>query len=223
MTIRTGEHLDSRRLASGAAALACVVAAGLAAGGCGLSGLTSGVGGSVFGSSAKQPAKIQSVTQDQLLTAAKSEGGELIAETEVSHGCPRFSTWPRDNVVTIYEQGRVGDGLAVMHRGEITKTARECDVSTARATVKFGFSGRILMGPKGRAGSVTLPVTVFVTDAKRERVAQERMTVDAVVAVDKPVGYFSTVRTISFTVPEGSRPGDFEVFVGFERNIPGAG
>ena len=58
--------------------------------------------------------------------------------------------------MTIYEPGRVGDGLAVMHRGEISKTARECQIEPGRITVKYGFSGRVLLGPKGKSGRVTL-------------------------------------------------------------------
>ena len=49
------------------------------------------------------------------------------------------------------------------------------------------------------------------------------MKVDVAVALDKPIGYFSAVRTVTFNVPEGARPGEFEVFVGFDRNVPGAG
>ena len=76
----------------------------------------------------------------------------------------------------------MGDGLAVMHRGEITKTARECQIEPGRVTVKYGFSGRVLLGPKGKAGRVTLPVNVFVTDAKREKIANEKVRVDVDVA-----------------------------------------
>jgi hypothetical protein len=43
------------------------------------------------------------------------------------------------------------------------------------------------------------------------------------VSADKPVGYFSSVRTVSFDVPQGARPGEFEVFVGFDQGAPGAG
>ena len=46
------------------------------------------------------------------------------------------------------------------------------------------------------------------------------MKVDTVVAVENPIGYFSAVRTVTFDMPEGSRPGEFEVFVGFERAVP---
>ena len=59
---------------------------------------------------------------------------------------------------------------------------------------------------------------MFVTDSKREKVSTDQLRVDATVAVENPIGYFSAVRTVSFDVPEGARAGEYEVFVGFERN-----
>lgn len=189
--------------------------------GCGLSSLTSGIGGGMFGGSGSK-SEVKSVTEEQMLSAAKADSTMGVGG-DIAGGCPRFQVWPRDHHLTIYEAGRVGDGLAVMHKGEITKTARECQLEPGRVTVKYGFSGRVLLGPKGRSGLVTLPVTIFVTDAKREKIATDRATVEVSVTVDKPIGYFSTVRTVSFKVPEGARPGEFEVFVGFDRNTPNAG
>ena len=207
-------------LARSAAALA--ITAVLA--GCGVSTLTSGLGGGVFGGNGAAPAPAKGVSQEQLLTAAKSESNDGFGTGgEVAGGCPRFLVWPRDNNLTIYEQGHVGDGLAVMHRGEITKTARECQIDQNRVTIKYGFSGRVLLGPKGQPGNISMPLSVFVTDAKREKVTAKKVKVDVSVAVDKPIGYFSLVRTVTFTVPEGARPGEFELYVGFERNVPGAG
>jgi hypothetical protein len=190
-------------------------------GGCGLSSLTSGIGSGWFGSG--KSASAGSVDQDKLLAAAKTETGSIGGSGDVAYGCPRFQIWSRDGYVTVYETGRVGDGLAVMHRGEITKTARECSVGSGSVTVKYGFSGRVLLGQKGRTGRVTLPIKVFVTDSKRQKVASDSMRVSVDVAVDNPIGYFSVVRDVTFQVPEGSRPGEFEVYVGFDRNIPGAG
>jgi hypothetical protein len=141
----------------------------------------------------------------------------------VAYGCPRFQVWSRDGYVTIYETGRVGDGLAVMHRGEITKTARECSIEPGQVIVKYGFSGRVLLGQKGRTGRVTLPVNIFVTDSKRQKIATDSTKIAVDVALDNPIGYFSVVRTVTFQIPEGSRPGEYEVYVGFDRNVPGAG
>lgn len=195
------------------------------AGGCGMSSLTSGIGGGMFGGSSSKT-DVAAVSEEQLLSAAKaSEGatGSTSTVGEVAAGCPRFTVAPKGNYVTIYEPGRTGDGLAIMHRGEITKTARECEIQPGAVTVKFGFSGRVLLGPKGMPGNVTLPVNVVVTDAKRAQITKEQLTIDAAVAVDKPVGYFSSVRTLTFAIPEGTRPGEFELIVSFDSTAPGAG
>ena len=164
------------------------------------------------------------VSEEQLLSAAKQDFGSGGAPVgEIAHGCPRLSVSPHGNHLTIYEDGRAGDGLAIMHRGEITKTARECQIEPGRVTVRYGFSGRVLLGPRGHAGSVRLPINVTVTDAKRAKVTSDTVSVDATVAVDNPIGYFSTVRTVTFDIPEGTRPGEFEVFVGFDQKAQGAG
>jgi hypothetical protein len=210
------------RLATGAG-VAAVLCAALALGGCGMSSITSGLGTSVLGGgSSGEPT---GVSEQDLIAAAKAGGDSApsFAGADSQPGCPRFVTWPRDSYITIYEPGRVGDGLAIMHRGEITKTARECRMNGSQVTVRYGFAGRILLGPRGNSGAISLPINVFVTDAKRERITTDKLRVDASVAVENPIGYFSAVREVTFDVPEGSRPGEFEVYVGFDRNTPNAG
>ncbi len=204
----------------------CIVLAGLLStlGACGMSSLTSGMGSGWFGGKKTTAVDVDSVSKDKLLDAAKADSGTLTnISGSVAYGCPRFQVWARDGYVTVYEAGRIGDGLAVMHRGEITKTARECSIEPGRVTVKYGFSGRVLLGQKGNSGRVSLPVNIFVTDAKRQKIATEKARVDVDVALDDPIGYFSLVRQLSFDIPEGSRPGEYEVYVGFDRTIPGAG
>lgn len=203
------------------AALLCLPLAG-----CGMSSLTSGLGTGIFGGSDKSASgDPASVSEEQLLSAAKADvsGTSVGAIPEVAHGCPKVVVNTRDNNLTIYEPGRAGDGLAIMHRGEITKTARECQIAPGKVTVKYGFSGRVLMGPRGQSGMVNLPINITVVDSKREKVAADKMKIDTTIAVENPIGYFSAVRTVTFDVPEGARPGEFEVNIGFERNVPGAG
>lgn len=203
----------------------CGVVLGLLPG-CGMSSLTSGLGSSVFGGgSSSSSAETSGVSEEQLLSAAKSttETGGLPGDIGVSHGCPRMVIASREKNVTVYEPGRVGDGLAIMHRGEITKTARECFFEGGRVTVKYGFSGRVLLGPRGTGGVISLPVNVAVNDAKHEKVQSDALRVDVSVAVENPIGYFSAVRTVTFDLAEGSRPGEYELQVGFDRNIPNAG
>lgn len=207
------------------AGLSAVLLASAMLGGCGMSSLTSGLGGGLIGSSGKTGSS--EVSEEQLLTAAKAGDAGATGSTtnvgEVAFGCPRMTIASRDNNITFYEPGRAGDGLAIMHRGEITKTARDCEVMAGRVTVKYGFSGRVLLGPRGKPGAISLPVNVVVTDSKRAQVSGQAMKVDVFVEQDKPIGYFSAVQSVTFDVPEGSRPGEFEINVGFDPKAAGAG
>jgi hypothetical protein len=190
-----------------------------------MSSLTSGLGGGMFGGSSGN-SQVSNVSEDQLLDAAKSSDSSATGSTnvgEVEAGCPRLRIAPHDNYITFYEQGHVGDAMSVTQRGEITKTARECQVEPGRVVVKYGFSGRVLLGPKGQPGNVVLPVTVTVNDAKRAKITSDSVDVDVNVGADKPIAYFSTVRTLTFPIPEGSRPGEFQLVVGFASSPPGSG
>lgn len=196
-----------------------------ALGGCGMSSLTSGLGGGMFGGSSGN-SEVSTVSEAQLLDAAKSGDPSATGSTfvgDIDAGCPRLVIAPHDNYITFYEVGHVGDALAVAQRGEITKTARECQVEPGRVTVKYGFSGRVLLGPKGQPGSVTLPIMVAVNDGKRTRIQTDSVKIDVNVGLDKPISYFSTVRTITFPVAEGARPGEYQLTVGFDSKAPSSG
>ncbi len=111
-----------------------------------------------------------------------------------------------------------------MHRGEITQTARECQMNSSRVTVKYGYSGRILLGPRSKSGPISLPISNSVAASPSASGSRKTKSASAAsVAVENPVGYFSAVRTLTFNVPEGARPGEFEVYVGFDRPAPKAG
>jgi hypothetical protein len=137
--------------------------------------------------------------------------------------CPQVVAWPHDRLLTIYAGGQVGNTQAIVHRGEITKLARECQIYGDRVTVKYGVAGRVLLGPKGAPGQVTMPISIKVSDADRKVLANDKASVSTIVPSENPVGYFSVVKEITFPVAMGVRPEDYKVFVAFERTQPGAG
>src|SRR5690606_6486697 len=71
--------------------------------GCGMSSLPSGLGGGVFGGSSSSGTQVASVSEEQLLSAAKADYGTTGSSgADVAHNCPRFVIWPRGNYVTVY-------------------------------------------------------------------------------------------------------------------------
>ena len=181
-------------------------------GGCGMPSL-----GGLLGPKPATPIASGELSQESLLTAAKSDEGEASGAASAAFACPQFAIWPSTQTMTVYEPGHESDGLAIVHRGEITQTARECQIQGGHVTIKYGFSGRILLGPKGVAGHVSMPLNIVLTDATRQRIQGDSLRVEVDVAPDKPIGYFSSVRTITFDVPEGSRVADYKLFVAFDK------
>ena len=199
------------------------VAMGLSAvvlGGCGITGLTSSLGSAIFGDDNKSTPTVARVTEEQLLMAAKSGTGGGDTSALVAHGCPKMVISPNDRFLTRYEAGREGDGLAILHRGEITKTARECQIEPGRMSIKYGFSGRVLLGPRGQPGKVHLPLKVRVLDYNRSTIQAQAINVSVDIPPERPIAYFSVVRTVTFRFPEGTRPADYRLLVAFDQPGP---
>jgi hypothetical protein len=160
---------------------------------------------------------------DQLTAITQNNPVNHTLPSGMSSHCPQVVAWPRDRLVTIYQPGHVGDTLHVIHRGEITKLSRECQIMGGRVVVKYGVAGRVLLGPKGHPGGVTLPVSVRAAGPGQVTLATDKMNVSASIQGGNPAGYFSVVRQISFPIQMGARPEDYKVFVSFVRSQPGAG
>ena len=197
-------------------ALTGLIAVSLFASGCAVSRLSNPF------KSGSEDASASAVTPDRLLETAKADTGTDLPGGSSSH-CPQVVAWPRDRLLTIYQPDHVGDANSIVHRGEISKLARECQLYSDRVIVKYGFAGRVLLGPKGAPGTVTLGVSVRVAGAQQNTLATDKMSVTTTIPPDSPAGYFSMVREIAFPIVVGTRPEDYKVFVAFDRNVAGAG
>lgn len=185
--------------------------------GCGVSQMTSSLGdGGIFSSSKKEAAWTPIITEDSMLTAARQNSDGPI-ELAAASGCPPLQVEGGQRSVTIYENRKVGVGSAVIHRGEITKTARECKLTDGQVLVKYGLAGRILLGPKGKTGTITLPVTMEIMDKSKNKVKSEPFTVSVTITKENPLSYFSLVRDVTIPVKEGTNPQDYSIVVAFEK------
>jgi hypothetical protein len=172
--------------------------------------------------SGDEDASASAVTEDRLLETAKADTGTDLPAGFSAH-CPQVVAWPRDRLLTVYQPGHVGEANSIVHRGEITKMARECQLYSDRVIVKYGFAGRVLLGPKGGPGTVTLVINIRVAGTQQNTLATDKMNITATIPSGDPAGYFSMVREIAFPIVVGSRPEDYKVFVAFDRNVAGAG
>lgn len=83
--------------------------------------------------------------------------------TKKSSYCPPVQIRPGTSTLEVYERGHEREQQYVRYLASISQTARECSMVGDTLTVKVGVAGRVVAGPKGSAGSITLPLRVAVT------------------------------------------------------------
>ncbi len=178
-----------------------------------------------FGSKEKAVATAVPISSQNMLSAAKASATSASPSIMPSmmKGCPKLKIWPTGKQLTIYERGAVGNTMAIRHRGEISKVARECVMGQGRMTVKFGVSGRLLLGPKGKSGATSLPMLVYVTGPTGKKIMTQKLKVAVNVPAGKPFAYFSSVNRVTFTVPKNIPASKLRVYVAFDSTAPGAG
>ncbi len=192
---------------------------------CGVSQLTAPFQNGLFsGGDDEEQTASQSApaTTASILAADQTAQAGANDLTTGSIGCPSFDVSAGDRTITFHAPGSLADNLSVMHRGEITKTARECGPSSNGLSLKYGFSGRVLLGPKGKAGSITLPAKVTVVQGAQGTLKTETVRVVVNVPAGSTAGYFSEVRQIDLPVPQGVSPKTYRIYVGFDRSASGA-
>lgn len=193
-----------------ACGLSALLASAALISGCAVPKLSNPFGGGSEDSSA-------SLLKDDKLpdVAAADTGGPTAGGKSLN--CPQVVAWPNERLLTIYQPGHDGDTKSVIHRGEITKLSRECQFYPGRVVVKYGFAGRVLLGPKGKPGRVTMPVKIRAAGADRRTLATDKMSISATVPQGATSGYFSMVREIAFPIQIGTRPEDYKIFVALKK------
>jgi len=191
--------------------VAALLAVPILASACGASQFSNPFGSGGDGNSGSQ------MSEEKMLETAKADTGTGLNALGQSTNCPQVVAWPHDRLLTVYQSGHNNDNLFIVHRGEITKMSRECQLYPDRVVVKYGFAGRVLLGPKGKPGIVTLPVSIRASGADRQVLARDTIKITTTVVEENSVGYFSMVKEISFPMSVGTRPEDYKIFVAFQR------
>jgi hypothetical protein len=190
--------------------------------GCGLSQMPSLGDGGIFSNKKAEVASwTPIITEDSMMAAARTNSDGPI-EMAAANGCPSLQVEAGQRSVTIYDGNRVGNSRAVIQSGEITKTARECQLSGGMVQVKYGLAGRVVLGPKGKPGTIALPVTMLVFDKTKNQLKTEPFTVNVTITKENPISYFAIVRDVTIPVKQGTVPGDYSISIAFEKAKAGA-
>lgn len=127
--------------------------------------------------------------------------------------CPRIEV--RDGSA-VWREGS-DNPTEVRYQATITDLARECRIDGSSLVIKVGIEGRVLVGPRGGAGQVRLPIRIAVTRGLSDAVWTRLYTVPITIPASAPSVDFTQVEEqVVIALPAPSEIGRMIIFVGFD-------
>jgi hypothetical protein len=78
--------------------------------------------------------------------------------------CPQVVMLEQNAVYRVYANGAKDDPSKLLYQASFNDVTRQCTANETTMTINVVAQGRIVQGPAGTPGSVTLPVSVEVVD-----------------------------------------------------------
>lgn len=148
-------------------------------------------------------------------TSATADPGQIDIRRYLGPNyCPEMRILNGAELMRTYEKGHEDDANSIVWQASIGKTARECLYDQQGGlTLRIGISGRVIAGPKGAAGNVSVPLKIAVVKFKESVLATQTYTVDASVP---PAGATTFTQVHEIPVPSPGKDRDYIIYIGFD-------
>lgn len=130
--------------------------------------------------------------------------------------CPPIEIRTGAEHFDIYEDDAIREPLNVRYQATISRVARECDHRDTYLAIEFGFAGRVLIGPKGTPGTVTLPVRAVFAGKGDQELWSKNFEIPVTIAPGEESKFFAHVTDeLVYQYREGDQLKDFIIYIGF--------
>ena len=129
--------------------------------------------------------------------------------------CPEIRVREGTETARTFERGFQDDNSRILWQASIGETARECLYDgQGNLLLRIGVSGRVLAGPKGSPGTVSLPLRIAVVRFREAVLSSELYSVPITIP---PQGstLFTDVRELN--LPSPGRHRNYLIYVGFDQ------
>jgi hypothetical protein len=128
--------------------------------------------------------------------------------------CPEIRIPEGFELIRRFERGHEEDSDYVVWQASIGRTARECLYDREGGLLlRVGVSGRVIAGPKGGPGDVTVPLRIVIEKYQESELANQSYQIAATIPATN-----STVFTqvYEFNLPSPGDDRDYLIHVGFD-------
>ncbi len=131
--------------------------------------------------------------------------------------CPKVELRAGTETLRNFEVGGPGKDDDLTWQATITNTARECFILGEEVGLKVGVSGRVLLGPKGKPGTYSVPVRIAVVRGDSPPLWSRVNNVSATIPAGEAAAIFTSMQEdILFPRDPKDNLANVRVYVGFD-------
>jgi hypothetical protein len=154
---------------------------------------------------------------DSANTLDLSNSGAQTTPAVIQGKCPKVSLRDGTAFYRTYAKKGSSDPSQVTYQASLAEVTRSCTISEdqTQLTVNVVAAGRLVAGPQGKAGDITLPIRVAVVDRVTRDVIYSVLTPQVVTLTPSNLSTQFVFTNPNVVIPAGAG-GEADVFVGFD-------
>jgi hypothetical protein len=157
------------------------------------------------------------VGEKQATTQADAQAQGKILASQLTAYCPNVTLREGTAYFNDYAAGGQDDANKLVYQAAISNVTRDCNHSGGTLTMNVAVAGRIVPGPLGKPGTITMPIRVAVTMGDQVLYSQLHQYKVQVSDISTATQFLFNDANVS--VPEPTAR-NYQVFVGFDEGPP---
>lgn len=139
---------------------------------------------------------------------------DKVLESELRAYCPPIVLREGTAFFRTYAKGAKDDPAKLIYQASISDVTRSCSRSAGTMTINTAAAGRVIIGPAGAPGTITMPIRVVVVKGESVLYSQLHKYQVAVAAGSGATQFVFNDPNVVIPVPE---PGTIQIFVGYDE------
>ncbi|MBX3583811.1 MAG: hypothetical protein KF810_18135 [Rhizobiaceae bacterium] len=140
------------------------------------------------------------------------EEGKVLA-SELTAYCPRVIVKEAESTINRYAKGGEGDPAKLSWQASISESTRSCSRQTGMLQMNVAVAGRVVPGPAGASGTVTLPVKVTVMQGDGTALYTQTFNQQVTLAGTQAQQFLLSDQNVVVPIPADNT---LQVFAGFD-------
>jgi hypothetical protein len=152
-------------------------------------------------------------------SGSSDKGPQPVAGAAPDVECPYMDIREGASTLTV-RTGGDNPAMSLKYQGTIVRAARQCALVNGQMVMKVGVEGRIILGPQGTPGQMTVPLRIAIVDqspGQSKTILTKLILIPVTVAsLDDNPAFTHVEDGLAFPMPASGDLDNYIVYIGFD-------